>query len=135
MYLIHRLVLTCLRFSIMFQAHHIPGKNNVLADHLSRLQTAKFRQLEGQLQNLNPFQKSLKQLMETSLAPSTKVTCKRAWSLYSKFAHDHSLNPDLPVSMPNLALFISFLVRKPYKPATILSYIYRERERERERDQ
>ena len=103
----------------MFQAHHIPGKNNVLADHLSRLQTAKFRQLEGQLQNLNPFQKSLKQLMETSLAPSTKVTYKRAWSLYSKFAHDHSLNPDLPVSMSNLDLFISFLVRKPYKPATI----------------
>ena len=40
-----------------------------------------------------------------------------------KFAHDHSLNPDLPVSMSILALFISFLVRKPYKPATISSYI------------
>ena len=45
MYLIRRLVLTCLRFNIMFQAHHIPGKSTVLADHISRLQIAKFRQL------------------------------------------------------------------------------------------
>ena len=99
--------------------------------HSCRLQSSD-NWLQGQLQNPNPFQHSpplsplistLKQLMETSLAPSTKATYKRAWSLYSKFAHGHSPNPDLSVSMSILALFISFLVRKPYKPATISSYI------------
>ena len=45
MHLVRRLVITCLHFNILFQARHIPGKHNVLADHLSRLQVAKFRQL------------------------------------------------------------------------------------------
>ena len=45
MHFVRRLVITCLHFNILFQARHIPGKHNVLADHLSRLQVAKFRQL------------------------------------------------------------------------------------------
>ena len=36
MALIRRLVLSSLSFNILFKAKHIPGKSNVLADHLSR---------------------------------------------------------------------------------------------------
>ena len=36
MHLIRRLVLTSLSYNILFKAKHIPGKSNVLADHLSR---------------------------------------------------------------------------------------------------
>ncbi|MCG8048417.1 MAG: hypothetical protein N0E48_22830 [Candidatus Thiodiazotropha endolucinida] len=38
MTLIRRLVLSALRFNILFCAKHIPGKHNVIADRLSRLQ-------------------------------------------------------------------------------------------------
>ena len=42
MCLVRKLVITCLRCNILFQAQHIPGKANVLADHLSRLQVSAF---------------------------------------------------------------------------------------------
>ena len=41
-YLVRKLVITCLRFNILFQAQHIAGEANVLADHLSRLQVSAF---------------------------------------------------------------------------------------------
>ena len=45
MCLIRKLVLTCLRNNIYFQAKHVVGTKNVLADALSRLQVQKFHQL------------------------------------------------------------------------------------------
>lgn len=36
------MVLQCLKHNIVFRAKHIPGKSNVLADSLSRLQVAEF---------------------------------------------------------------------------------------------
>lgn len=45
MQLVRRLVLICLRYNILFQAIHIPGKMNVLPDLLSRLQVSRFKKL------------------------------------------------------------------------------------------
>ena len=45
MRLIRRLVITSLQKNIQFKAQHVPGKHNVLADHLSRLQVTSFRRL------------------------------------------------------------------------------------------
>ena len=45
MIFVRRLVLACLKFNILFRAHHVPGVKNVLADALSRLQVSKFKQL------------------------------------------------------------------------------------------
>ena len=42
LYLLRKLVWTCLNNNIMFKAKHIPGKNNVSADLLSRLQVEEF---------------------------------------------------------------------------------------------
>ena len=42
---VRRLVLTCLRYNIVFKARHVPGVKNVLADSLSRLQVESFRRL------------------------------------------------------------------------------------------
>lgn len=36
--LVRRLVLAALRYNLYFRAKHIPGKNNIVADRLSRLQ-------------------------------------------------------------------------------------------------
>ena len=45
MALLRPLVLAYLRFNTNFAANHIPGRNNTLADKLSRLQVDEFRQL------------------------------------------------------------------------------------------
>ena len=42
MRLVRRLVVNCLKFNILFQAKHIPGMNNTLADYLSRQQIQEF---------------------------------------------------------------------------------------------
>lgn len=39
------MVLQCLKHNIVFRAKHIPGKTNVLADSLCRLQVAEFHHL------------------------------------------------------------------------------------------
>ncbi|XP_072037394.1 uncharacterized protein [Amphiura filiformis] len=45
MSLVRMLVMSCLRFNIMFKAKHIPGVENSIADALSRFQFQRFRQL------------------------------------------------------------------------------------------
>ena len=47
MFLVRRLVLNCLKFNIVFQAKHIPGVTNTLADLLSRLKVEQFKDLTG----------------------------------------------------------------------------------------
>lgn len=55
MILVRRLVLAALRFNIHFRAKHIPGKLNVFADYLSRLQVDSFRH-EASNMDRNPTQ-------------------------------------------------------------------------------
>ena len=50
--LVRRFVLSTLQLNIIFFAEHIPGKSNVLADHLSRLQVDKFRHLATHMDRL-----------------------------------------------------------------------------------
>ena len=45
MHLVRKLVITCMSFNILVKSTHIPGKTNVLADFLSRLQIDKFREV------------------------------------------------------------------------------------------
>lgn len=45
MKLVRRLVLSCMQYNILIQAKHIPGKENILSDLLSRLQVQKFHLL------------------------------------------------------------------------------------------
>lgn len=43
MYLVRRLVLSCMQHNLLVRAFHIPGRENVLPDLLSRLQVDEFR--------------------------------------------------------------------------------------------
>ena len=45
MILIRDLVLSCLRYNILFRAKHVPGLHNTRADYISRFQVAKFKQI------------------------------------------------------------------------------------------
>ena len=42
---LRRLILICLRYNIHFTAQHVPGRDNTLADKLSRSQIVEFRAL------------------------------------------------------------------------------------------
>ena len=50
MTLVRKLVLTCLRYNILVRSRHVPGYQNVIADHLSRLQLEKARQVSPWLE-------------------------------------------------------------------------------------
>lgn len=45
MRLVRFFILQCLKLNIIFTARHIPGKDNNIADALSRLQMQRFREL------------------------------------------------------------------------------------------
>ena len=45
MILIRDLVLSCLKYNILFRASHVPGLQNSRADCISRLQVEKFKEL------------------------------------------------------------------------------------------
>ncbi|XP_070204767.1 uncharacterized protein [Littorina saxatilis] len=72
---------------------------------------------------LEPLTSTLSLLLKSSLAPSTQTSYRRAWTLFVEFADKHCLAkaPHIPVG--TIALFISFLTNKSYKPATISSYV------------
>ena len=139
MCLVRKLVITCLRFNILFQAQHIPGKANVLAYHLSRLQVGAFlakapsasRQPEAvpplpHLQSDNytcSLTTTLAALVDSALAPASRACYPRGWNLYIQFAQKYPISEQFPVRVSNLALFIAYLVSQSYKPSTISSYV------------
>ncbi|MCM8922394.1 MAG: hypothetical protein LC540_20440 [Candidatus Thiodiazotropha sp.] len=49
MVLVRRLVLACMKYSILLRASHIPGKHNTLSDILSRLQVEEFHRLAPEM--------------------------------------------------------------------------------------
>lgn len=64
-------------------------------------------------------------LVKSSLQPSSLPTYKRAWKLYDQFLHStfHGVPMGLPISPPNLALFIAYLFDNHYAPSTVKSYV------------
>ena len=64
-------------------------------------------------------------LMTSSLQPSSLPTYKRAWKLYNQFLHStfHGVFMALPISPPNLALFIAYLFDNHYAPSTVTTYV------------
>ena len=50
MAMVRHLVLRCLQYNILFRCKHIAGKQNLMADLLSRLQVEEFRKLAPQAQ-------------------------------------------------------------------------------------
>jgi hypothetical protein len=60
MVLIRDLVLTSLKYNIIFKAKHIPGVDNTRADLISRLQVVQFKQISPGVDELpTPIPESL----------------------------------------------------------------------------
>ena len=52
MALVRRMVIACMTLNILLRAKHIPGKENILPDLLSRFQMGQFNRLAPQMDNL-----------------------------------------------------------------------------------
>ena len=52
MSLVRRMAVACMTLNILIRAKHIPGKENILPDILSRFQMGKFHRLAPQMDNL-----------------------------------------------------------------------------------
>jgi len=63
--------------------------------------------------------------IKSSLQPSSLPTYKRAWKLYNQFLYStfHGVSIGLPISPPNLALFIAYLFDNHYAPSTVTTYV------------
>ena len=86
MFLIRRLVLSCMNFNILFIATHIPGKYNITADLLSRFQ-------EQQAMLMAPWLNSEKEELPAHLHPEN-IQLKRSWLHHSpKAARKPILDP------------------------------------------
>lgn len=63
--------------------------------------------------------------MKSSLQPSSLPTYKRAWKLLTQFLHSTfpGVSAALPISPPNLALFIAYMFDNRYAPSTVTTYV------------
>lgn len=63
--------------------------------------------------------------MKSSLQPSSLPTYKRAWKLLTQFLHSTfpGVSATLPISPPNLALFIAYMFDNRYAPSTVTTYV------------
>lgn len=63
--------------------------------------------------------------MSSSLQPSSLPTYKRSWNLFYHFFHTTfpGVQINLPISAPNLALFIAYLFDRNYAVSTVNTYV------------
>lgn len=66
---------------------------------------------------------TLTSLLAGALAPATQSAYRRSWQLFRSFLRSHGREDTLPVLADSLALFIAYLDRLGYAPATISSYV------------
>lgn len=129
MVLVRRLVLNGLKHNILFQARHIPGLTNVLADHLSRKQIQQFlhkfshNSVECHY-NEDNFQDLLSiasDLIQQSLALSTHRTYQRAIEYYHRFVS--SLTKRKNSCTAEDILFIAFCFSQDSACSTVTTYV------------
>ena len=88
--LLRRLTLLTLKYNIYIRARHLPGKNNEIADSLSRFQFQRFRLLAPQAEATpckipvvllqiwsDDISDDIRRYIDLSVAASTKQTYKR----------------------------------------------------------
>ena len=68
---------------------------------------------------------TLKGLLNSALSSGTHKLYQRAWATFAAFTQQsfHSDNLELPISIPSLALFISYLHARKLASSTIKSYL------------
>ena len=135
MVLLRHFVLSTLKYNILFHAKHIAGCINRESDALSRLQVEKFRLLApstgpqptpvpgGLLPN--KLAHHLTELLHLAITKGSRRTYERAWKTNVEFSSEFcdSRRSLLPVSVNDLALFISYLSAKKFASSTISTYV------------
>lgn len=130
MVLVRRLVLNGLKHNILFQARHIPGLTNVLADHLlssadstvpsqfSHNNSVECHYNEDNFQDLLSIASDL---IQQSLALSTHSTYQRAIEYYHRFVS--SLTKRKNSCTAEDILFIAFCFSQDLACSTVTTYV------------
>ena len=132
MCLVRKLLITCLRFNILFQAQHIAGKANVSQTTCHVYKSAPswqkrlwHRGSQKQFPHFLTCQSDNYTCSTDGLRFSTSFTglLSTGMDLYVQFAQKYSISEQFPVRVSNLALFIAYLASQSYKPSTISSCV------------
>lgn len=129
MKLVRRLVVAAMKNNILFKAKHIPGKQNVLADYLSRFKFQEDCPMVGLNANSSAkradlhLSQSSQQLLQASLSPSAKQLYLRSWTLLHKFCVSNNLPFSFPFSVIIICNFVGDLFTQGLGPATITSHV------------
>ncbi|XP_061191041.1 uncharacterized protein LOC133199217 [Saccostrea echinata] len=66
---------------------------------------------------------NIAKLASAALAPSTKLTYKRAWTTFDTFCVSFKIPNTVPLSVTTVALFVSYLFQETFSPRTISTYL------------
>ncbi|XP_062570270.1 uncharacterized protein LOC134232331 [Saccostrea cucullata] len=66
---------------------------------------------------------NIAKLASAALAPSTKLTYKRAWTTFDTFSGSFKIPNSVPFSVTTVALFVSYLFQEAFSPRTISTYL------------
>jgi len=66
---------------------------------------------------------NLKQLLGCALKKGSRKTYQRAWQVFFEFAQEYAPGQSVPLSVSDVALFVSYLSAKQLAPTTISTYL------------
>ncbi|WAR01576.1 LOW QUALITY PROTEIN: DPOL-like protein, partial [Mya arenaria] len=122
MKLIRIIVLQALEHIFCFRSKHIPTAHNTMCDLLSRFQVEKALRLAPHLDPIPLPILHHEQLLEASLAPSTRAVYSKSWTKFKDFhANFASHQPVLPLSVDLITSFVAHLFKQGLSPSTINS--------------
>ena len=116
LWLIRKLVLLTPHYNILFKAINLPSKSNVLSSSVLRLQISKFKTMKpvsgtsnynSRFTNIDKLKHTVGQLIDSSLANSTKCIYDRVRSEFRSFSGLYLSDFDaiLPVFRNTMSLF------------------------------
>jgi hypothetical protein len=109
---------------VFFSARHIRGKENKIADCLSRFQMNRFWALApgigsaGSTISLGAIGREARRLLEASLASGSRATYKRGVDSFADFRSSLGLGSEWPASVRHVISYISFLSIEGKAPAS-----------------
>ena len=133
MKIIRPMVLALLHNDINFQATHIPGKDTIVCDALSRmLVSPQWMAQQGFMHRPTPIPdasiacqlwSTVNSLVRSSMQPALHKQYNHHWSMFCDFVHQLGHEQTLPANHDLIAIFVAHLHGRGLKYTTIRAYL------------